>query len=223
MAQQFLPRGGGFSKIFLGANPLLLMRMSLATFTNYIFWKFEVSTQVCSFVGQSIFGVIAYYYLNHRLYFECFPSQNKPGCFVFTIGIQQFYAQGIINSNNILVKEFTVKKTILQNDRYCALGKHALKKVRFYFSHCEISNMMDMTAFYALDLLHTILSEIHPPTYRAHPSLLMEPGKQTPLSSSSSDSCHKVMEQFKTFLRSQNMQKTFLFLTWNILQYLALV
>lgn len=50
--------------------------------------------------------------------------------------------------------------------------------------------MKDLTATLPFNLPHTILSEIRPPTCWAHPSLLTELRKQTPLSSSSSsDSC----------------------------------
>lgn len=93
--------------------------------------------------------------------------------------------------NNVFIREYTKRTPALCESRFHALGKLGLIKGGFFFSHCEISDMMGLTAILPPNLPHTILSEIRPPTCWAHPSLLTEPRKQTPLSSSPSDSCRK--------------------------------
>lgn len=62
--------------------------------------------------------------------------------------------------NNIFIRKYTRKETsTLCESRFCTLGNIGLIKEGFYLSHCEISNMMDLTAMFLLRLSHTILSE----------------------------------------------------------------
>lgn len=61
--------------------------------------------------------------------------------------------------------ENTLKNILtLCESRFCALGKLGLINDRFYFSRCEIPSVIDVTAILLLNLPHTILSEIRPPT-----------------------------------------------------------
>lgn len=86
-----------------------------------------------------------------------------------------------------------------------------LIKKGFYFSHCEIPNMMDLTAFPLPHFPpHSSLWDLSPLVEPPKP-IEASQGNRLPLSSSSSDSCQEIMEQFKTCLKSHNrMRKTFL-------------